>query len=96
MSPLLAFLNSPQDWLLLAVIAVVLFGIKRLPEAGRSLGKGINEFKKGLKGIEDDVTDTSAAHRNEPAGELPRPPQRITPAAPRFEETPADKPNTPS
>ncbi len=33
-------------------IAVLLFG-KRLPEVGRSLGKGIIEFKKGLRGIEE-------------------------------------------
>jgi sec-independent protein translocase protein TatA len=34
-------------------VAVLLFG-KRLPEVGRSLGKGIIEFKKGLRGIEDE------------------------------------------
>ena len=33
-------------------VAVLLFG-KRLPEVGRSLGKGIIEFKKGLNGIEE-------------------------------------------
>lgn len=33
-------------------VAVLLFG-KRLPEVGRSLGKGIIEFKKGLRGIEE-------------------------------------------
>lgn len=33
-------------------VAVLLFG-KRLPEVGRSLGKGIIEFKKGLRGLED-------------------------------------------
>jgi len=33
-------------------VAVLLFG-KRLPEVGRSLGKGIVEFKKGLRGIEE-------------------------------------------
>ena len=35
-------------------IAVLLFG-KRLPEVGRSLGKGIVEFKKGLNGVADDL-----------------------------------------
>jgi sec-independent protein translocase protein TatA len=34
-------------------VAVLLFG-KRLPEVGRSLGKGIIEFKKGLRGLEDE------------------------------------------
>jgi sec-independent protein translocase protein TatA len=43
----------PEQWLLIAVVALLLFG-KRLPEVGRSLGKGIIEFKKGLAGIEED------------------------------------------
>ena len=41
-------------------VAVLLFG-KRLPEVGRSLGKGIIEFKKGLRGIEDEF-DLSSTH----------------------------------
>ena len=44
------------EWMLIAAIGLLFFG-KRLPEVGRSLGKGIVEFKKGLKGIEDDVED---------------------------------------
>jgi sec-independent protein translocase protein TatA len=47
-------LDSPIHWIILAAIGVLLFG-KRLPEVGRSLGKSLTEFKKGLKGIEDEV-----------------------------------------
>jgi sec-independent protein translocase protein TatA len=56
----LAFLQMPSfpELLLIAAIGLLLFG-KRLPEVGRSLGKGIVEFKKGIRGIEDDV-DISA------------------------------------
>ena len=36
------------------IIALLLFG-RRLPEVGRSLGKGITEFKKGLKGVKDEI-----------------------------------------
>ncbi len=43
-----------QELLILAILGILLFG-KRLPEVGRSLGKGIVEFKKGLQGIEDEV-----------------------------------------
>jgi len=50
----LANLLGPENWLVIALVALLLFG-KRLPEVGRSLGKGIIEFKKGLQGIEDDV-----------------------------------------
>jgi sec-independent protein translocase protein TatA len=42
------------EWIIIAMIGLLLFG-KRLPEVGKSLGKGIVEFKKGLKGIEDEV-----------------------------------------
>ncbi len=42
--------------IVILVIALLLFG-RRLPEVGRSLGKGIVEFKKGIKGIEDDIRD---------------------------------------
>src|SRR5687767_15951962 len=44
------------EWIIIAAFGLLLFG-KRLPEVGRSLGKGIVEFKKGLKGVEDDVVE---------------------------------------
>lgn len=42
---------------LVLVIALLLFGT-RLPKVARSLGQGITEFKKGVKGIEEDVTQS--------------------------------------
>ena len=48
-----------QEILLLLVIALLLFGTKRLPEAGRSLGTAIREFKKAMNG-EEDKKDTNA------------------------------------
>lgn len=52
----LAFLGPIgwQELLILAVIGVLIFG-KRLPEVGRSIGKGIVEFKKGLAGVDEEV-----------------------------------------
>lgn len=51
-----AFFGPLGGWevLIIAIVGLLIFG-KRLPEVGRSLGKGIVEFKKGLQGIEDDV-----------------------------------------
>ncbi len=40
--------------IVLGILGVLIFG-KRLPEVGKSIGKGIVEFKKGLSGIEDDL-----------------------------------------
>ncbi|MBL8745524.1 MAG: twin-arginine translocase TatA/TatE family subunit [Phycisphaerae bacterium] len=45
---------SGAELVVILVIGLLLFG-KRLPEVGRSLGKAIVEFKKGVKGIEDEV-----------------------------------------
>jgi len=77
-----------MEILIILGLGVVLFG-KRLPEVGRYLGKGIVEFKKGLKGIEDDVETVNTAHNNYQAPEAPKPPQppqRIAATAPKFQE----------
>src|SRR5262249_53442020 len=53
---------GPLEMILVMGVAVLLFG-KRLPEVGRSLGRGIVEFKKGLNGIGDEFeTGTSTRH----------------------------------
>ena len=44
--------------LVVLVIALIVFGPKRLPELGRSLGKGIREFKGSVSGENDDDEDT--------------------------------------
>lgn len=46
---------SFPELMVIMIIALLLFG-KRLPDVARSLGKGVVEFKKGLKGVEDDVS----------------------------------------
>ena len=53
-------IGMPQgfEWIFIAAIGLLIFG-KRLPDVGRSLGKGIVEFKKGLKGVEDDIETES-------------------------------------
>jgi sec-independent protein translocase protein TatA len=43
--------------LVVLVIALIVFGPKRLPELGRSLGKGINEFKGAMGGDHEDEED---------------------------------------
>jgi sec-independent protein translocase protein TatA len=45
---------GPTEMIIVGIVAVLLFG-KRLPEVGRSLGKGLMEFKKGVRGIEDEI-----------------------------------------
>jgi sec-independent protein translocase protein TatA len=38
----------------IAIIVLILFGAKRLPEMARSMGQGIKEFKKGLREVDED------------------------------------------
>ena len=45
-----------RELLVIAVVAVLIFG-RRLPDVGRSLGQGLVEFKKGLRGVKDDVQE---------------------------------------
>lgn len=54
-APLAIGMPGGVEWLIIAAIGLLIFG-KRLPEVGRSLGKGIVEFKKGLKGVEDEIS----------------------------------------
>lgn len=67
----IAFLGLPggTEWIVILIIALLLFG-RRLPEVMRSLGSGVVEFKKGIKGIEDDVeveSNRSTIAQKEPA-----------------------------
>ena len=90
MGSLFAFINffaRGMEWVIILVVGIVIFG-RKLPDVGRYLGKSIVEFKKGIKGIEDDV-DVGSLSRSEPsASESPKPPQRVAASAPKFEDTP--------
>lgn len=74
-TPSLAFFHLPGgwEWIVIAVIALLLFG-KRLPDVARGMGKSIVEFKKGIKGmtdemhsVRDDIDSQVDAATNEPA-----------------------------
>jgi sec-independent protein translocase protein TatA len=56
------------EWIVIAALGLLIFG-KRLPEVGKSLGQGIVQFKKGLKGVEEEVTQVD---------EEPAAPRRLT------------------
>ena len=48
---------GPMEVLVVLIIALVVFGPKRLPELGRSVGKGIREFRGSVSGAPDDEHD---------------------------------------
>jgi sec-independent protein translocase protein TatA len=74
---------GPLELAIVLIIALVIFGPKRLPELGKSLGKGMREFKDSISGkgddddddddrppeIENGVEETTETSDNEPAGQ---------------------------
>ena len=48
--------------LLILIAALIIFGGKKLPELARGLGKGIKEFKKAQKEIQNDINEDQSDH----------------------------------
>lgn len=46
---------QPTHLLLILVVALIVLGPKRLPEVGRSLGRGLRDFRSGLQGVQDEA-----------------------------------------
>lgn len=58
------------EYIVIGLVLLLLFG-SRLPEVGKSLGKGIVEFKKGLKGVEDETEQQSAPRQINQQAQMP-------------------------
>jgi len=76
---------SIWELLILLVVLLLIFGARRLPEMGRSLGKGMREFKDAVTGVEEQTTTPTASS----PPELPSAPSEPS-AAPRS-EAPAEE-----
>ena len=63
---MLGFINglSPYHVLLVLIVALLLFG-NRLPEVARSIGKAINEFKRGMRETNDDADRDSISSKDQ-------------------------------
>lgn len=57
-------LLQPWHLIVLAVVAFLLFGAKRLPELGKGLGEGLKGFKEGLKGINEPSAPAPSVQQN--------------------------------
>ncbi len=54
---------APMHWVAVLVVALILFGPKKIPELGKGLGEGIKNFKEGLKGAAAGTTEAPAASK---------------------------------
>lgn len=58
LSSILLFNMGPQEIFLIALVVLVLFGGKKIPELMKGLGKGIKEFNNAKNSIEEEVKDS--------------------------------------
>lgn len=85
----LAFIGnlSMPELMVVGIIALLLFG-KKLPEVARSMGKSLTEFKKGMSGIEENVTSSNYYSSANDTTSTPRPAPKdesVETSAPKFE-----------
>jgi sec-independent protein translocase protein TatA len=69
---------QPWHLIVLAVVAFLLFGAKRLPELGKGLGEGLKGFKEGIRGVTDPAPPTTTTQQSAPAA-----PSAPNPAEPK-------------
>jgi sec-independent protein translocase protein TatA len=62
------FVSMPGggEWMLLFIVALLLFGAKKLPELARGLGKAMAEFKSAQREFQDEIRRAEYAVREEP------------------------------
>ncbi len=79
-------LESPSHWLIVALVVLVLFGYKKLPEMSRSVGRSLRIFKTEMKGMgEDDSVRDSSTDQSQPQAPWTAP---AVPAVPPATEVP--------
>jgi sec-independent protein translocase protein TatA len=79
---------GPLEIVIVLVIVLIIFGPKRLPDLGRSLGRGMREFKDSVTGKDkDELPESTAADKPEPTAvksepaAVPPEPTTVTPAS---------------
>jgi sec-independent protein translocase protein TatA len=62
---------SPIELIIILVVVLIVFGPKRLPDLGRSLGRGMREFKDSVTGKDKDELPEGSADKPEPTSVTP-------------------------
>ena len=55
---------GPWELLIVLAVVILIFGPKRVPQAGRSLGRGMREFKDAITGKDDDDEQAGSPRRD--------------------------------
>jgi sec-independent protein translocase protein TatA len=53
------------ELILIGLVVLVLFGSKKIPEIAQGLGKGVNEFRKAMKGVQEKVEQAASEEKVE-------------------------------
>ena len=61
LSPIAFGFGNPADWMIIMIVALIVFGPKKLPEVGKQLGQAMREFRK----ITDELTGAAHSVRDE-------------------------------
>ena len=62
---------SPMELVIILIVVLIVFGPKRLPDLGRSLGRGMREFKDSVTGKDKDELPEGSAEKPEPTTVTP-------------------------
>lgn len=60
---------GPMEIVLIALVILLIFGGKKIPELMKGLGKGVKSFKDGLKEVDDELNDRQDSHSERKDGE---------------------------
>lgn len=60
---------GPWEIVIIALIVLLLFGGKKIPELMKGLGKGVKSFKDGLNEVEKDIKDVDATLKDDKSGD---------------------------
>ncbi|SRR6266498_2706624 len=79
---------GPLEIAIVALIVLVIFGPKRLPELGRGLGKGMREFKDSITGKDEERKELKASADTQTSGQAAAPPEQAAATAPAPPQAP--------
>jgi Tat protein translocase TatB subunit len=90
---------GPAEVLIILVVALLVLGPKKLPEAARQMGKAMTEFRRVTAGLQDEVRTVLDDHMTDPPLDLPPavdPTAGLPPVAPVEEPPSPSSPTSPS